>query len=212
MSSRVSVLVPATSVELVALADLKTALGISTNGDDARLEALIAQASAVIAQSCNRVFGREQIKQTIRLAASVQIPEPAPLVLSRRPVVVSGFTVSVSGVALDSGDYELDENAGLVWRLDSEGDRIPWPTNKIEVTYSSGYLLPDDCPASLSRACIVLVNNYRTATARDPMLKSEVVDGVGRFDYWVGSAGGSSQSGLPAEVESLIAPFRKVSF
>lgn len=211
MISRLSVVTPATSADLVSLAETKAVLGVDGSDDDALIQIFITQASDALARFCKRVFAHEGVKQSVRTEDGDAIGHQ-PVVLRRRPVELTGFGASINGVAVEAGRLEVDPSAGLLWLLDEIGNQMKWPARaSVEITYSAGYSLPTGTPAALKRACILLVNHYRASTARDPLLKGETVEGVGRMDYAVTTSSGETPSGLPSDVEALALPFRQVA-
>ncbi|MFG1349090.1 phage head-tail connector protein [Xanthobacter autotrophicus] len=207
MSSILTVITPAAGSDLLTLADLKLDLGITGTAGDDQLSSYIRQASIIIASRCRRTLARETVMEAFRVGCPRPSIEPAPLRLRRYPVDQVSVAVTEAGVILSSGSWELDPGAGLLWRVDAAVNRTYWPKGSITVTYSGGYLLPAEAPADLARACAIIVNQFRFATPLDPTLKAETVDGVGRQEFWVGSLP-SSSAGIPAEAQSLIAPYR----
>lgn len=148
----VKILTPATSNALASLDDVKTVLGIASTdtSHDARFNLWIAQYSAVIATTCNRIFGYQTVKETWR-------GDPPPLENSR--LFLSSYPVkqidlatveAPKGSALASTDYELEELPG---KLTLTGT---W-SEDIVVTYSGGYHLPDEAPEDLQAALMLLI-------------------------------------------------------
>ena len=204
--SRLTVTTAATSTDLVTLATVKTMLGITDTSEDARLALFITQASDAIGRVCRRVFAAETVTEVFRLEASVSVPEPAPLCLTRRPVSPSGITVTVEGASIAAEDVEIDPASGLIWRVAS-GRRTPWPTTPVSVSYTGGYVVPASTPPAVARACVLTVAAYRASTARDPMMKAETTFDVAKFEY---SVDAPTASGLPAEAEALLSSFVRV--
>lgn len=200
MSSFINVVTSAESTDLVSVADAMAAYDID---DGAKAQDWVSQASAAIVGYIKRPISREQVKQTVRNNPALSGLCPAPVVLTRRPVDPVGLVVSVSGATLAEAEYELDQRAGLIWRVDASGERVSWPASKIEITYWGGYSV---IPADLQRACLLMVGNYSSADGRDTLVKSESVDGIGRTDYVVSA----SQGGIPQDVADLLAPYKRV--
>jgi uncharacterized phiE125 gp8 family phage protein len=198
---KTTVITAADSQDLVAIGVVKTELGISGSDDDAYLARAITQASAAIASLCNRVFISETVKDTFRNDCG---DSPEKLTLSRYPI--SSITTAVeAGTTLETDEYETDDNAGFIWRLNGDDDRLTWGSGKIEITYVAGYAA-GSVPHDLQRAATMLVvQNYR-AKGRDPLLKRAEAPGIFSEEYWVGSAG--DNGALPPEVEALISVYR----
>lgn len=155
---------------LTTRAAVKQQLGISSNADDALIDVLVDQASAMIETHCNRVFGT--FIETLRY--------------DRRSVIVGGrvrgnvlyFDTDVLGVdavvngangTLSSSDYrlipsnppsfrrtatfpryaiELLPESGQRWALNSTGGR----QDAILITGTIGYCLPSDIPPDVKLA------------------------------------------------------------
>lgn len=196
--SIVTVTSAAASFDLTTLATAKAEMGITGTAQDANIARWIRQASDAIAAHCDRVFGEETVSESFRLMTCFDV-----LALARRPVSDID-SVTVDGTALDADEYEVDATAGLLYRLNGDDERMAWSAGKVVVVYTAGYALLDSLPHGIERACLLLLRSYVSAAARDPMMKAEQVDGVGRMEYWVGSTNGAS--GLPPDVEALLRP------
>lgn len=183
---------------LTRLDTVKTELGVADGASDEKLEALIDQASDVVARYCNRVFALETVAETFR----VQNHGAHGLTLSRYPVVAI-ISIVENDTTLTTDDYEADLETGIIERLRS--DRVMrWPCGKTVVTYSAGFDLPDGLPEGIERATIELVKQYYASGDRDPLVRSEVVEGAGSTDYF-----SPSTTGFTPEVEGLLEPHRK---
>ena len=113
-------------------------------------------------------------------------------------------------MTLTADDWELDAATGELWRLDGADRRVAWPAAKIVVAYAAGYWLPGDpqrdLPEDLERACLETIKARWFARLRDPLAKSEQVQGIASADYWVPSAG-DGDPGLPPGVIGLLQRF-----
>jgi len=143
------------------------------------------------------MFAQETIEETFRLSTVTE-----SLLLSRYPVS-SIVSVTEYDTVLDVADYEVNVASGMLTRL-SDDVTACWSAGKIVVTYTAGYAL-DDVPEDIQRAVIMLVQQYRYATERDPQLRSEAVEGAGSSGYFDGLEAG----GLSPEVRGLLAEHRK---
>lgn len=170
------ILSAAATGDLTTLATAKRELGIVDAAQDARIADLISEASDLVAQWCNRSgFGRETLRQTERLASPVDV-----LVLYRD----LGVTITVvieDGVTLDAADYERD--GVLLYRL-REGIRVPWTARLVVLEYQAGFLLPDEVPPALERACLDLLAGLWHGQGRDPAVRNETTEGVGAVGYF----------------------------
>ncbi len=205
MNSLLTIVTPATVTALAELATVKLELCISGTAEDAYLQAQIATASAAASAWCGRVFAREVVSEVWRPTASLE-----SLALSRYPVA-SIASVVEDGVTLASTDYEMDAEAGMLWRLSSDA-RTAWSARKITVAYTGGYLLPGQTnrtlPADIERAAVLMVAATYNARGRDPMLRSEGAQGIGQVSYLDPRAG---MEAMPPQAAALLGPYRSLT-
>jgi hypothetical protein len=198
-----TIIEPAVETKLTTVAAVKAELQVSTGADDAYLTTLIDQASDAIRAWCKRAFAVETVREIIRPAAPGR-----PLMLSRWPVIEI-ISSTVNGTVEDVVNFEAEDSGQLLW-LDSSGYRTSWPSGRIVVEYRAGYVLPGrpgrTLPNDIERAAISLVKGSWFARNRDPMIRSESVEGAGSTDYFSGTV-----SRLPPDVESLLSPYRNVT-
>lgn len=156
--------------------------------------ALIDQASSLIASETRRVLHRQEVTETWRDVSC------AGLMLSRWPVA-SVVSVIEDGVTLAATDHEVD--GSFLHRL--SGDRrTGWRAAKIQVRYQGGY---DPIPADLQRACIDLCVNMNAAAGRDMTIRSVSIPDVENVSYRDEANGGGL---IPEHVASIIALYRDV--
>jgi uncharacterized phiE125 gp8 family phage protein len=196
-----TVVTPAASTRLATLAQVKAELSITGDDSDTYLGDLLDQASAAIASHCRRVFGLEEVSETIRL-----LRHTGSLLLARAPVAAVASVTEDSNL-LDAAEYELDAPAGMLFRL--IGDCLArWCARKVVVQYTAGWSLPNDesanLPADIRRACVLYVTSMHEAQGRDPMVRAEQQEGVGQVSYIATADMGC----LPPQVEALLAPWR----
>lgn len=195
----ITVTVAATDLSLTRLDTVKAELGIVDRGSDDKLKKLISQASGIVASYCNRVFGLETVTEIFRVHCGTQ-----GLTTGRYPIAEI-TSISENDADLSADDFEADLEAGIIERLRS-GCVVRWPQGKVTVVYSAGYNLPGDVPEPVERATIELVKQFYTSGDRDPLVRSETVEGAGSTDYFAPFTGG-----FTPEVEALLEPFRKLS-
>lgn len=192
---------PATERKLCTLAALKQELSVTGSAQDAALEARIVEASRVIESYCRRVFARETVREVFR---RTHIDE---LNLRRYPVTTV-TSLEIDGTTMAGTDYELDAEAGQLWRL-RDDCRIQWCAGKVTAVYSSGYVLPGlpnpDLPEDISRACVLLAAATELSEGRDPMLRSDSAQDVGQTSWLDPRAG---MEALPPQVAGLLEPYR----
>ena len=198
-----TVVTPATSTRLTTVTRARAVLGFALERDEF-VDGIIEVVSTTIVDWCRRPFGLATYQERFPVCQGDGV------LLGRSPLtniasVVQGET------ALDPGDYAYDAELGRLYRQDAAGYLWRW-WGPLTVTYSAGYSLPADTgawtlPPPVERAAILLAGAALSATDRDPLLRTETVDGVGSTSWWVpGSAG------LPSpEAESLLQPYRRVA-
>jgi hypothetical protein len=201
--------------DLISLADLKLALGITDNSEDATLQAQITFQSQIIADYCDRRFGMAQALETFTFDPGETFAMRQALVLSLYPVTVIS---EVSTAGATAADYHFDPASGRLWLPNNQYNYSSqtawyWPyevwPNTVAVTYSGGYDLPEQAPARLQRAVIEAVNAGRTSGTRDPSIR-EVQHGDTRISYVSPSFAQGASGHLTASVYDLIRPYRRV--
>jgi hypothetical protein len=201
--------VPATDRNLLTLAEMKAALGISGSNSDAALTTLGLQISDMIARECcvaadgvtAPTLRRETIIETFRLDRRIN-----PLRLARR-FVDSITSIVEAEVTLTGADYEAEKAAGLINRLDASGGVVCWQAAKIVITYLAGFAT---VPEPLKLAAITVLREQWSAASRDPLLRRERVDGVSEMEFWVNSSSGSATGALSGVAASMLQPYRSV--
>jgi hypothetical protein len=221
-----TVATPADIKALTALETVKIDLNISGSAEDPYLTEKINQASAAVcsylrvpqAADGSMTLASEDLVQTFRFEGhqslyftGVGASNPRRhLILARRPVTAIASVV-VGSTTLDPSEYEVDGAPGLLSRLRNDRASSWHGCNKIVVSFTAGFLLPDKgddrtLPYDIEKAVIDLVKGARAARLRDPTLKEiEVVD-VDRKVYWVG--GMPCGSTLPPDIAATLDPWR----
>lgn len=201
MSLSVSVAAPDRS--LVTAAEVLAAIGKTVTA------ATILQVSDLVSDEC-RVARGGVAQPTLRaetLVETLRLSMPKKEIALSRRFVASVSSITVDGVALGASDYEANGESGILFRLGASGDVICWETGKIVITYVAGFAT---VPEPLKLAAIRVLQEQISASARDPLLRGETVDGIGRFDYWVNSSGGSVASPISAAVAAMLDPYRSI--
>lgn len=211
----ITVVTPAVSQDLVTLLDLKNDLGLTDTSQDVLLASMVQQASAAVAQYCDRVFRSERVRETLE-------SDGGPfLFVSRGPVTtLHGITYGDDATVVPSSDYVLaDDRMGMIraktgyWRNTSQvgglqldrytGPQIPF----YEVDYTAGYAA-ESIPSDLQRATLELCKALWFARDRDPYLESiNVPDVISKT--WGSGAGRASMAtgGMPPVVALLLKPY-----
>lgn len=154
----ITVVTPATSQDLISLAECKLFLNISAidTSRDAQLQQQISIASAVLADMANRKpelgFGETTVIETWREVGNGR------LFLMHWPVKQPGgiIDVTANGNVLVPADYRLESYSGKL-SLSGGGS---WPEPAV-VHYTGGFVLPEKAPLPLKRACAAMVQEER---------------------------------------------------
>jgi hypothetical protein len=208
-----TIVTPAPARLLTTRETLKLRLKFDEDPEEEILDALALEASDMIATHCDRVFGKETVREQFRLECHLD----GPLILARRPVV-SIVAVTEAGTALAATDYEIDKDKGLLTRLSGD-EPACWRSGKILVDYSGGWILPGwsgqtrNLPADVESACIELVKMLLFSAERDPFVEREASPGVADITYGAGAGSASLVAGgLPDLVRAMLAGYVRPSF
>jgi hypothetical protein len=198
------VLVPATSISFLTLDEAKLLLGLPAGAatSDEQLQFYIDVASATIARHCNRMFAQETVAESWRDLGGNRI------FLTHYPVKAADIetvTVGDADTLIDPADWDLEEATGKLSNYTTNA----WP-EPVTITYTGGYLLPDDAPLPLKQATVLLGRDqywsYRRAALTG--VKS-IAHKEARVQYMEGPATASMQGGgagvvMPPPVSSLL--------
>jgi hypothetical protein len=213
----VTTIVTAATVRgLTDLATVQDDWGISGTADDGFLSRAITRCSRAAEQFCNRVFALETVQDMISLRRDpwpgAIVERPDLLQLTRWPIVTIA-SVTVDGTVLTEGaDFVTDQAAGQLQRLDANGNARAWTGVTIVAIYTSGYNLPgapanaaaDPLPDDINDAVSRMVYTRYAERQRDPLIKNEFVDGVGRIEYLTPNTDGN----LSADIADLLENYR----
>lgn len=199
-----TVVTPAPSKALARLEQVREELGpAGADASDDQLRRRINVASGRIARYC----GRELVEETVEEAFTE--PRRTPVLILDRTPVSAVLAVTENDVALVASDFEVSATAGLLYRK-AGGTRCHWPCGRIVVRYTGGYRPMDGLPFEIEQACLLLVTLDQYAQGRDPLLRSETVDGIGAVGYALPGAVGGLEGGMPGDVAALLDPYRRV--
>lgn len=150
--------------DLITLEEYKTSENIQSTKEDIRILSLITSVSQLVKTYC----GNSIVDHYASDAAKVEdfsINWGTNLIqLTESPVnsiveVKTRDTFSDSLTALSSGEYFLESSTDTVYRVDTSGAAVNWPTGpgSVQVKYTAGY---STCPADLKLAVYDLVTYY----------------------------------------------------
>jgi hypothetical protein len=160
----IDVITPATSRDLLTLAEAKLWLGINATdtSQDVLLESMITTFSEEIAERLNRhptvTIGFEEVNETWRETLNGR------LFLSHWPVKkadVVSVSVGSNGALLTVDNFELEEASGKLSNIQIGGAVSACWNHPVVVHYSGGYDLPSETPLPLKHAVVMLIREER---------------------------------------------------
>jgi hypothetical protein len=208
MHNSLEIVTPAVCMDLTVLETAKMELGIAstdTSKDDL-LATLIKQASGIVSDYCNRVFGAEEVIETFWVDGPSEFVRS--VMLTRSPIIAI-LDVFADNVLLDPSEYRMGSD-GHLHRIDTLGVTNWILTQTIEVHYQAGYVLLDDLPYGVERAALSLIKGMYFSLGSDPSVRSEDIPGVRSVSYQVGTTSGTAS--LPLDVVALLRPHRRLVF
>ena len=198
------VVTPATQARLTTIETVRARLKLSGSVDDDTIGGWIDAASEDIANYCERVFARETLRETFLRGAFAD----RPVRLARMPAEIRGVTLD--GRLLEGAAWYLDPD-GTLSALQS-GDLACWQGARLVVEYDAGWILPGQegrtLPRGVEEACLTLVAAAVASSGRDPLIRSESVEGVGSTSYTDYRSGAG---GLPLQVAERLARYVRYS-
>jgi hypothetical protein len=214
MKSRIVSVASETGGGLTTLERVKLELNITGTTHDRLLRLKIKEATSDIEariRPIRRAAVVEDFWPEAPIGLSSQKISRSILPLSRYPISTV-TSIIVDGTAVGIGAYRIVHDTGELHFLDSAGAPSLWDAATLAtVTYSAGYLFPEDTgedlPPVLESAAVEMLTMFWMARGRDPLLKSEENPGVSRFEYWVGAIGPTGD--LPPSIQGKLLGFAK---
>jgi hypothetical protein len=162
----ITVIVPATSQDLLSLPECKTFLNIALadTSRDAQLALQISTASAVLADMANRKpdlgFGKTRVQEDWRevMNGRLQVMHwPIILPPASNPDTIDGPVIlTANGNTIDAvTGFRVETSSGKISTLGG------WWNEPVSITYSGGFKLPNDAPLPLKKACALIVQQDR---------------------------------------------------
>lgn len=204
---------------MITLADFQADWGVTDQTVVSFLTRTITRCSSAAAHYCKRVFGLESVRDII-VAPHSHWPSAASaaceaLFLSRWPVVTVNMVIADGAVLIAGQDFIVDAINGRLLRLNGSGAIVAWQAHQTTVEYSAGYLLPSQnpnsfptaaqpLPADLADAVSRMVYTRYAERRRDPLVKSEFIEGIGRIEYLVSDPEGN----LSPDVAQILDHYR----
>jgi Phage gp6-like head-tail connector protein len=205
------VITPATSRALVSLDQAKAALGIdpADTSQDAAIQQQIDQVSAAIDNYCGRTFVRQTYRDQNRYVFNWLNPGD-PLMTRQWPIPLDDtgapiLTITEAGAVVDPALWDIDPEAGSLYRLDSSAEMISWTANLIVIDYDAGY---DVVPPDVQGAALGWLTGRWMALGRDPTLRSETIPDVITQTYR-GDDPSVSQGAMPSAVRDSLSAYRR---
>jgi hypothetical protein len=213
MDSRLVITTPASDLSLLTAAERRTAAGVTGMDYDTELAAMELLAAATIMDECNIAVGagaeptlkKETLTETFR-----NVTADCLLLARRHEVTIT--SVTIDGVVLETSEYEVNPESGILRRLDGLF-YVPWYAMTAIVVYQAGFTT---VPAVLKGAASAALQSIWSRSRRDPAVKAQEIDVEGidrvRTDYWVGTVPGQADFGtLPDFVIAQLKRFRNAA-
>jgi hypothetical protein len=200
----VKILTPATNFALMTLDELKIALGAptGTQATDDQWSWMIDVNSATVAELCNRVFAKEEVEESWRDLVNRRV------FLTHYPVKAADIQ-SVTTNGFDRLDYELEEASGKVSLFTDQAEPIV-------VTYTGGFVLPDEAPMPLKQAMVLMAANWKAQLAMVQVTGVRMIaHKEARVMFHSPSTGGtkgasSGGAGMPPAVEAILSQYTRL--
>ena len=204
----------AATTALTTLETVKSDLAITTTDEDSYIERAILRVTELIcnhlgvaaADNGTSTIGRETLSERFDLVNSRD-----NLILSRylprNWVITIGSVTENDDAALATTEYRLS-SGGLLQRM-SDDVQTSWPTGKIVIAYTAGWLLPNDSgrdmPQIIEDATIAMVKMARLDKTRDPTLRGEnILEGLYAYTRFNPS---DIPGGMPPDVAVMLEPY-----
>lgn len=192
--SKASVLITAPTAPVLTVAELKTMLGITSDADDAKLEAYRDAVTQTIDPASGGWLGRALRPQTWELRLSGFYNGACNTIKLPFPVVTAVTSVKYDNDAGDEQTLTVDTD----YRVFNLNQRIAcivappylgqWPTARadresVRIRYVAGYA-GDDMPQPIKSAVALAVKDLMNTSERNLFLAREDIPGV-RGRQWV---------------------------
>jgi hypothetical protein len=159
----VNVITPSQTYDLLTLDELKLSMGISLTdtSQDEVLAQYITRYSDVVATTCNRVFAYEEVAEIWRCTNVDMTNGMKRLFVTHYPIDPDATLTleSPTGSPLDPSTYAIEAKSGKVELLQT------W-AEPITITYSGGYVLPQECPPALKQATELMIREGQALAQR----------------------------------------------
>lgn len=209
MQKKVKTVVQPAATRLTTVVAVQAELNLPDGEGIERIASLIDQASSAICDYCARQFAQATISETIYTAygwvnSYRENFLPTTVILTRLPIV--SIVKITESMPLTTAFFNYDEESGVL--------ELPHGTINAEIVYVGGYLLPGQdgrtLPAAVERACIDTVSNFWYKAKRsDPLIKRDMVQGIGQTDYYDPTLAGLTGI-LPSTAQDALATYRLV--
>jgi hypothetical protein len=150
---------PATNFDFLTLDEAKMLLTIQSTdtSQDELVKFLITTVSLTIAELCNRVFAQEGVDESWRDIGDRR------MFMSHWPIKeIDGITQD--GADVDTSLYEVEPDSGKIsiFSGNGSGNGNGWRWSEpAVVSYTGGYVLPDEAPMPLKQATGILIREEK---------------------------------------------------
>ena len=191
---------------LTSRTNVKAYCGVTVSTDDSLIDSLILYADAAVKKATNRVFASASYTERRDGNGREELRLQQYPVTALTSVKVDSNREFGADTALDADEYDLDGDAGLVYRI---GTVWPCGTRNIQVVYTAGYsTIPDDV---VHAANIIVADWYTRA--------KQLAGGQSQNELSGENLGEESQSyvkelvdgwGIPAQAVAILDRYRQL--
>lgn len=225
----------ANTIALCTIAQIKTALRMAQAdvSRDTELEGLALAAAAAVNSYCGRTFKRQvaRVEKMAGYGTPTLLPVLCPIE-SLTSCTIFGWGTAF-GTTIDVADLEIEDEVIVRWRAGifphtayfdggiDQGPRAGFERKDITLTYTGGYVLPNDntaivspiqaCPMDLQLAAASWAAYIDRQMARDLNVSAESV-GRASVQFSPNAGGGGVVGGAgaaPAFLQLMLAPYKR---
>lgn len=221
------VLITAPTDDVLTRDACKAALGITTAGQDAVIDAAIAAAVDLLDPSTGGWLGRALRPQTWELRlpdfplCNEEIRLPYPVLTSVTSIKYDDAEGTEQTLVAGT-DYVVLGANGFTYGSVAPAYNKNWPSARrtpesVRIRYVCGYpvetddtpSVPDKMPAAITQAIALMVRAYLSSAARDQSVTRDRVEGVGEKEYSVASK--ETTEAMMAVAENMLFTYQPLS-
>lgn len=191
----------------VTVAEAKAHCRVTTSADDTLIGSLIDAAVSKL-DGWSGILGRCLVTQTWTqtfddFGDEMYLPFPSCTVTSVVYLNAAGasttLSTSIYGVRDGLGGCYIDLKHNQTWPTVYDEDEV------VTVTFTAGYGDASAVPAAIKQAILLMVGGLYSNVKADPMLRREMVEGIGTKEW---DSTGAMDAVINRTVDALLSPYR----